>query len=271
MNPSASEQYEALCAEVWRQRDAMTKTEPLSESDEQLLRAAQAGDLMLLENALARGASIEARDKNGNTVLHVAAEHNQLDCLDRLIAEGAVVDAINHKSVTPLMIAAEREAADCVERLLAAGASVEARSEYCVTALIHSNNVRCTDALIKAGADVDACSFSGLTHLMMASIKGQDDIIRRLSLAGATLHLQDKGGRTAAMWAVIESRDESLLALVEAGVDLEREMLSGKALLQHVLDGRWADVLSAWERQRLRQPLRSGTHKDRHNTAGRGL
>ncbi len=90
--------------------------------------------------SLARGgADVNAQDQEGLTALHIAAA-NAFDAeIDDLLAAGAVVDARDHKGQTPLMHAAGARWHDRqVDRLIRAGADVNATDKQGKTALMHA-------------------------------------------------------------------------------------------------------------------------------------
>ncbi|MBC6443722.1 MAG: ankyrin repeat domain-containing protein [Rhodobacteraceae bacterium] len=78
---------------------------------------------------IAAGADIEARDKNGVTPLHRAAEHGTPDVVRALIAAGADIEARDKLDWTPLHLAAFWGTLDVVRTLIDAGANVRARSK----------------------------------------------------------------------------------------------------------------------------------------------
>jgi ankyrin repeat protein len=90
--------------------------------DERLLTAAWAGDPQLVDEALADGASLNARAENGSNVLTCAAWSGQSPMVARLIAEGAEVNSSTDAGWTPLMYAAASDHVGVVRVLLAHGA-----------------------------------------------------------------------------------------------------------------------------------------------------
>jgi ankyrin repeat protein len=123
----------------------------------------------------------------GTTPLLRAARGADLAAIERLIASGALVDLPQRDGITPLMAGVgagaraidtrgkfrtELEALATAEALLDAGAAIDARDARGRTALHHAASVGYTDVvkfLVERGADVKAADADGLTPLDAAN------------------------------------------------------------------------------------------------------
>ena len=76
------------------------------------------------------------------------------------------------------------------------------------------------DALLTAGADINARDQHGQTALMNAATNGQVEVVRLLADRGADLNHRAKYGLTAVMLAVVRGHADVVRILVEAGADL---------------------------------------------------
>jgi hypothetical protein len=94
-----------------------------------LREAAYENDLAAVQAFLAHGADLEARDRDGDTALHMAAIQAGPAVIAALIAAGADPDARSTGGQTPLFHAAEHGNLPAVKALLAAGADVNARNK----------------------------------------------------------------------------------------------------------------------------------------------
>ena len=91
---------------------------------EELLKAADDGDLAAIEAALAKGADINARGQFGDSALNIAAQRGHKDLAQRLLDRGADVENVGGADQTPLMNAAFAGNIGIVRLLLDKGAKV---------------------------------------------------------------------------------------------------------------------------------------------------
>lgn len=74
--------------------------------DARLLLLAANGSFDEVKDVLAKGANVNARDKQGNTAMHYAALNKELKIIQLLKSKGADVNARNAEGSTPLMVVA---------------------------------------------------------------------------------------------------------------------------------------------------------------------
>ncbi len=113
------------------------------EKDEQLLNAAEAGDVEEIQILLEAGANIDAVNICGLTALIWAAENGHTDVVVQLIAAGANLESADEFGYTALIAAAEEGLTAVVEKLIKAGANIEAVDQDGRTALMlaaHANH-----------------------------------------------------------------------------------------------------------------------------------
>lgn len=87
-------------------------------------------------------------------------------------------------------------------------------------AAVKAGDVPALQALLDAGADVDAKDEHGQTALMNASRDGHTAMVRLLIDRGAGLNHTAKFNLSALMLAVINGRDAIVGVLADAGADL---------------------------------------------------
>ena len=151
-----------------------------------LIAAAYDGAIEAARLLIEKGADVNARDGAGMTVVQQAAGSNHIELVRLLVAKGAAVNTADEGGFTPLIAAAgasDRNAA-VVKLLIEHGAPVNAKTGDTAEmvkngpiALGHMTalqiaagqaNFDAVEALVKAGADVNAKDVRGATPLVFA-------------------------------------------------------------------------------------------------------
>jgi len=88
-----------------------------------LMRAAREGDLVVCEELLAAGASINLKNKDGNNALWLACYNESSDVIELLISHGVDIDNQNDNGATALIYSASAGKTDVVRTLIRAGAN----------------------------------------------------------------------------------------------------------------------------------------------------
>ena len=183
----------------------------------QFLIAARAGQVDRLVILLKDGASVDSRDRNGDSALNMAAAKGSMPLADVLVKAGADVNLANLAGVTPLMGAAFSGHAELVRRLLAAGAKINPVDRVKKNAATYAAGNGCTECLmelLRAGTQVNAPLENDLTLLMWAAAYGGESSVRLLLAQGADRGLKDKRGKTAADMA-FEGNHPGVVALLK--------------------------------------------------------
>ena len=154
--------------------------------------------------------TIERRDDNARTPLHVAAFVRRPDLVKLLMAQGADPDALDAQRYDAVTIAAVNDDEPTLDALLRAGASAKlVTSPYDGTALIaaaHLGHDGVVRRLIAAGAPLDLVNNLGWTALIEAVVLGDGGprhvaTVEALVKAGARRDLADRQGATPLMLA----------------------------------------------------------------------
>ncbi|MBI5430723.1 MAG: ankyrin repeat domain-containing protein [Nitrosomonadales bacterium] len=156
-----------------------------------LFEAVKAGDVSRAQQILAAGADANSRDSDGATPLMAAAHSGNLAMVRAFIAAGADVNASDERGWTALAKATynhelKRGFADVAQALIAAGANIEAAISYGVRPLMLAagyGETAVVETLLEAGAEVTARNEGGLTALMMVKQKHYIDVINLLHQA----------------------------------------------------------------------------------------
>lgn len=194
----------------------------------QLFRAASTGKTTKVKELVGRGAPVDALNKQGQTVLQVAARYSQADVVQSLLLAGAdpnqpssggyyaILAAVNSNSEdavqhlirhqvdvnvtwqgrTPLTLAAFAGNDKIVALLLRAGADVNAKGRLGVTALGMTESSLVAAMLLNAGADPNARTDDGQTPLHSFVAVGDPKLVRLLLEHGAKPNIADHDGNT---------------------------------------------------------------------------
>jgi len=205
---------------------------PLSRTGRQLMRAAELGEMALLDIALRNDADIHAVDpQSGRTALHLAAAGGHAEVVEVLANLGAEIDATDPNGRTPLALAAENGREEVVKLLLAFEADLQHVDGTGRTPLLLASAVGTFETvrlLVDAGADVNVADRSGTTPLLWSAGSGDARAVELLLSAGANADASDRiTGDTAFLRAARRGRFDALRALFlhgnpETVLDLDR-------------------------------------------------
>jgi cytohesin len=182
--------------------------------------ALKEGELVKVKKCLERGISVEVRDEDGNTPLHVAASRGHLHIAKLLVESGADVNARNSEGMTPLHLAALHGHAEVAGLLIESGADVNAKDEHGKTPLhLAASHVDVARILVERGAEVNAGDESGYTPLHAAAASGSAEVARLLLERGADVSAKDGRGFTPLHWASVLCNVRVARLLLERGAD----------------------------------------------------
>jgi ankyrin repeat protein len=199
--------------------------------------AAALGHDDVINVLLRHGALVDARDGEGWTALHMAADRGHVAAVRRLHAAGADVNArivdvegsFSEGAEAALHWCAVAEddlsALAMVDCLCDLGADVDLRSSVNRTALhwaVDHNNVAIARRLLERGADPDArTGFHGdlwWTPLTWASRMGEMPMVEMLLEKGANVFVRCQDQRTALWWAEQNCHEDIADVLRKYGV-----------------------------------------------------
>lgn len=208
-----------------------------------MLAALTSEDLATVKTLLAGGAEVDAKDKEGDTALiYAASNHHKADILEALLDKGANINHQNDAGYTALIMAAVSDYRFAnLKALLTRGANLEARNKYGETALLKANdadnNIDMVKALLDKGANISVTDKDGNTPLMKAAQYGRLEFVKLLLEKGADIAVKNNAGITPLMKA--QSKDIAIL-LLDKGADVNVKDKEGKTALVHAT--RWGTI-----------------------------
>ena len=220
---------------------------PLSDKEakvELILGLAKHGSLETVQKAIELGASHDARDKIGNTLLHMAS-HNFREPLIRYLLSfiPTAISAKNDLGQSPLHIACLNERPSIVRLLLERGADVNAQAKKGATPLLtiagkrgadglYTHGLEVVKILCDNGADLELRDSWQDTAFSEACQTGNLLIAKELIKRGAKQDIRDKDGDTPLIGALRSGYSRVALYLIkEAKHDIHKANNEGATAL----------------------------------------
>ncbi len=217
---------------------------------QEIFDAIRKGDVTAAKALVAKTPSlVDARDANGMTPLHFAANGGDAGLVHFLVDKGAKLELKNAQGKTPLHIAAMNDRGEAAAALLRRGASLEAKDDYDRTALVlcarEMGGAATARVLIAAGADVNAVDRFGDTALSLAAWRGKAEVIDLLLGAGAKVPAE--GGKWGTLvWMSASQGLTALFRRLMAGAqDVAAADPSRTALLAAAAAGGSVEIIQA--------------------------
>ena len=177
-------------------------------------------DADTVNSLLRRGFDPNIRDPKGQVALTLALQNESFKVFAALMASRRLqVEARNKQDESPLMMAAIKGQVDAAKALIARDADVNktgwAPLHYAASGT-RPEHVQIIALLLEHHAYIDATSPNGTTPLMMAAQYGTDDAVQLLLAEGADPTLKNQLGLSAADFALRVSRTQTADRIAEA-------------------------------------------------------
>jgi len=169
--------------------------------DAELLQAAEVGDAARLQDLLAQGANLDARDPIGRNALMITAVKGHAAAATLLLDQGTDVTLRNKYGANALQLAAGNGRADVARQLLAHGANPNEKTgpadEPPMILAAGSGSIETVQALLDGGASFEVRDRLGGTPLSRAAVAGRSAMILFLLDQEAAQERPDQGGKRA--------------------------------------------------------------------------
>ena len=243
--PLTLEQISELKADLAELQERQAERGCANLCAEQWLKTARTEDVVA---ELRDGADIKARNRSGNTPLHLAIQHGNQPLSRLLLARGSAHDATNSRGETPLHWATRSpNVNESASLLLAVEANPDARDSEGATplhwAVRHSNDPRLVALLLDYGANIEARTDRGSTPLHVAVAHNTNpELVRLLLDRRAEVNVADslrsigsgkkvrKTGQDTALHVAVRgtTNPETISLLLDRGADLEIRNAEGQ-------------------------------------------
>jgi ankyrin repeat protein len=175
---------------------------------------------------------VDARNRDGDTALHIAARLNQRENGEFLISRGADIFIVNAAGISPLYLALT--ASRGIRQWMINPTTIAAKDGLGNTMIHYAAQWKLDDAIpviIQRGLSVNTENATGETPLFMAVKTNSPPTIRTLLSNRANLDARDKQGNSLLHTAVRWNAVESAALLISSGIDINAHSLNGGTAL----------------------------------------
>ncbi len=190
--------------------------------NEEMLQAALKGDTDMVKNLFEEGANINARNREGMTILIFAINQNSKDMYNFAIKNGIDINICDASGNNALLCAFTKENRAVCEELISMGAVVDPESEKTLDIfikLIKNNDMLGAGFLVKNKINLKSVVIDEIPLLIYCIQKNMDEAMQLFIKNGADVNAKDKNGKTVLMYASEFSSDEIIGLLKSSGAD----------------------------------------------------
>jgi len=194
------------------------------------------GDIGMVELILNRQGEVNARNKEGNTALHLAnmVDHEAAGTL--LISRGGDIFGPNSKGESPLYLAFTSPGP--VREWMLIPTTLDAKDGLENTALHYAAQWKLAahiPLLVRKGSKLEAPNAMKETPLFMAARANSPQTIQALLAAGASINARDAQGNSPLHIAIRWDAKNSIDPLISAGNSINAQNLAGKSPLHEAV------------------------------------
>jgi ankyrin repeat protein len=188
---------------------------------------------------LTRGVSINAKNRAGETALHLASEAGNTETVQKLLESNADAMAVDLDGKTALQNAVGIGNGDIIKRILVHLGKQEEADRWLATGGLLTAVKRGEEeevaTCLERGADPDAMFRHRYRRpvLHIAAVCGNTTVLRLLLDNGASVHLRGPIGATALHCAAAAGHDDGVRLLLERGADINAADELGVTPLHH--------------------------------------
>ena len=181
-------------------------------------------DKEIFEYLISKNADLNLRNKNGNTLLHIAIEKKDKELVKYLLGKNANVNIQNFMGDTPLMQAIYFDEKEIINLLLEKNPDLNLKDSEGMTAIVHAIDKKQKDTvklLITKNADLNAVDNKGYTPLMYAILSEEQELIDLLLNSGSDIFAKSQRGYSVFMLACYKGNLNLVNLLLEKNVNID--------------------------------------------------
>ncbi|HEY6898047.1 MAG TPA: ankyrin repeat domain-containing protein [Rhodocyclaceae bacterium] len=164
---------------------------------DELMKSAEMGDTDAVMELIGKGMDVNSTDRDGNTLLIIAARAGNGRLLEFLLGHRANTQKKNTFGDSALMFAAYRGDLPMVKQLLTAGADINQPGWNALHYAAYQGRDEVAKLLLAQGADPNRRAQNGQTALMLAAANGHAEVVKALLEAKAERSYKDPQGNSA--------------------------------------------------------------------------
>lgn len=203
--------------------------------EQELINAAEEGNLEGVKNALEQGAAINYQEPNfQDSALHIAASKGFLEIVQLLVEYDADMLLLNVIDMTPIHLAVRDGHVRIIEFLLSSVKKIPTRllnDIITVGQMSVSSSDRIVEMLMKYRAKTAEPSTDDLddkdASLLLASHGGKIKLVKSALEDGANIEVVDGKGMTPLLWASLRGCTEVVKVLLENGAEVNKANRAG--------------------------------------------
>ena len=191
-----------------------------------IIKAVNSGSIAEVEQAIAQGSDINARDADGNTPLILAARHGDLAIVHMLIKKGANLRVKNNGGYDALLALANYS--------LPGQSACAKDGQTEPVGITLDDHLKIAEYFLKKQViNANERTNEGNTALILAAQLNKRTLVELLLQNGANVNAVNKERRTALMFAAMKGRQDMLCLLIEKGADLQMKDKVGNTAIQY--------------------------------------
>ncbi|UXX40865.1 ankyrin repeat domain-containing protein [Wolbachia endosymbiont of Oryzaephilus surinamensis] len=192
-----------------------TPTSPTK--DDMLFDAVITGDYNKVKALLEEGANVNAKNSNGSTPLHLAAEKGILNIVEKLVENKADVNAKDYNGYTPLIVALNRDKLEIARFLTEKSAK---SSGIPLLQYVAANSPKKAMELFINGDNVNTKDDDNRVLLHYAAESNSDPAVEYLISKNATINAKSGSCWTPLHYAAKNNNSEVSRLLIQSGAEV---------------------------------------------------